>query len=361
MDRQFSRYLDLLRTVAALLVLFAHLTDPTITDGEIEGPNQVGYSAVMIFFVLSGYVISYVAAEREFILLDFAISRISRVYSVVIPALILTVCVDILFLHIRPFFNADELISGIPAYQYAKFPEYILMDVFFGNQIWGYRLTAFSNGAYWSMCLEVYYYALFAASFYFKGWSRAVLLLFVLIIIGPEPLIRFHLWLLGGAIYWMHRNYRISTATARIAFTMTAMMMIFYLATDHNLWIDDQLDLLTNGWVGHSFMRRFVGDTLTGVTIAINILSARYSAFDFGRWGAVFTYLASFSFSLYLMHGPLLRFWSAYWHPGPLITIALVLAPVWLLGHVTEKQKDHLRNTLRILATRLHWVGSSGR
>lgn len=102
-------------------------------------------------------------------------------------------------------------------------------------------------------------------------------------------------------------------------------------------------------------------ETLTGLTIALNIFAARYAALDFGRFGSLFTYLASFSFALYLMHVPLLRFWSAYWHLGLIGTIVMVLASVWLLGQVTEKQKDHLRNVLRrYLATGLRWVSSSG-
>ena len=52
--------------------------------------------------MLSGYVISYVAVELEFTLWEFAISRIARVYSVVIPALALTVLVDLLFIYVRP-------------------------------------------------------------------------------------------------------------------------------------------------------------------------------------------------------------------------------------------------------------------
>src|SRR4051812_27172526 len=152
MNKQFSRYLDLLRIVAALLVLFAHLCYPNITDGKLSGPNQIGYSSVMIFFVLSGYVISFVAAEREFTLPDFVISRISRVYSVVIPAIVITIAVDLLFLSVPPSFNTKELMSDIPLYQYAKFLKYITMTLFFGNHLWGLNESAFSNGVYWSMC-----------------------------------------------------------------------------------------------------------------------------------------------------------------------------------------------------------------
>ena len=349
MDKQFSRYLDMLRVVAAMLVLVAHLADPVFTDGAITVPSQLGYSAVMFFFVLSGYVISYVAVEREFTLRDFSISRIARIYSVVIPAIALTIFVDVLFLSISPFVNATEFMEGIPVYQYEKFPKYIFMTIFFGNQLLGLRENAFSNSVYWSMCFEVYYYVIFAAAFYLRGARRLIVLTGVLLIVGPGPLLRFPLWLFGCAVYWLHRNHKMPAIKARFIFVVTTALIVFYLASDFNLWIDDQLDLRTNGWVGHGPFRRVIGDTLTGFTVALNILAARDAGFYFGRVGASFTYLASFSFSLYLMHAPLLRLWSAYWHPGPVTVVILVLASVWLLGHITEKQKDHLRDVLRRL------------
>jgi peptidoglycan/LPS O-acetylase OafA/YrhL len=347
MDRQFSRYLDLLRVIAAFLVLLAHLSDPALTDEAVTVPSQIGYSAVMIFFVLSGYVISYVAAEREFTFFDFAISRIARVYSVVIPALTVTISVDLLFMKIRPFVNADQLMAGIPMYQYVKFPEYLFMDGVFGNNLWGLRQTAFSNGVYWSMCFEVYYYLLFAFAFYLKGWRRIVLLMLTLSAIGPGPMLRFQLWLFGFAVYRLHRRLTMRSAGARLLFAVTAALIALDLATDLNLRIDVGLDLLTNAWVSTSFMRRFAGDTLTGLLVALNIFAARYAAFNFGALGKWFAYLASFTFALYLMHTPLLRLWAAYWHPDPLVLVVMVLASVWLLGQVTERQKDRLRTILR--------------
>jgi peptidoglycan/LPS O-acetylase OafA/YrhL len=361
LDRQFSRYLDLLRVVAALLVLLAHLADPAISDGVITVPDQIGYSSVMIFFVLSGYVISYVAVERETRFVDFAISRLARVYSVVLPALALTIAADLLFLWISPRYHTDALLSEIPLYQYVKFPKYLVMDIFFGNNIWGLRQTAFSNGAYWSMCFEVYYYVVFVVAFYFRGPWRIILLIAVPLAIGPGPFLRFPLWLLGCSVYWLHRRYAISTRLARLIFVLTIALLVVDLATDVNLRIDDRLDLLTHGWVTHSILRRVAGDTLTGAIVALNIFAARYAGLQFGRLGWWFTYLASFSFSLYLMHTPLLRLCAGYWHPGPLPTAAAVLAAVWLLGQVTERQKDSIRNLLRrLIAARSQGFGASG-
>lgn len=351
MEKQFSRYLDLLRCTAALLVLYAHLSNSIFTDGRLSSPTEIGYSSVMIFFVLSGYVITYVACERERHLVDFTVSRVARVYSVVLPALLLTIFVDLLLLHVHPLYNGAELLERMPHYEYDKVPLYFLISLFFGNNIWGARIPEFSNGVYWSMCFEVYYYIIFSFAFYLTGWKRVSLVCITLLAIGPGPILRFHLWLFGCGVYLLHRrNLEMPVGWARVIFVASFAFLVFDLTTDLNLRIDALLN------VGlHSMFRRFTGDTLTGLAIATNIFVVRYARLDLGWLGRMSAYFASFSFSLYLMHGPLLRLWTAYWHPNPAATAGLVLVSVWFLGQITEKQKTKLRNLLRRHVVYRYW------
>src|SRR5260221_5563674 len=67
-------------------------------------PHHAGHSAVVIFFVLSGYVITYVASERETTLRDFALSRCARIYAVAVPTLILAIVLDAFFMAAAVFF-----------------------------------------------------------------------------------------------------------------------------------------------------------------------------------------------------------------------------------------------------------------
>ena len=307
----------------------------------------------MIFFVLSGYVITYVACQRETTLLNFSISRIARVYSVVIPAIVLTIAVDLVIVYATPLYHAAELRTSIPSYQYFGFPRYALMSLLFMNEAWGFREPLFSNGVYWSMCFEVYYYCLFAAAFYFRGVTRIAALAIILLAIGPLPLLRFHLWLLGAGIYRLHLRVSLPPWTARAIFAFTIALMGYDLATDLNLQIDSYLDSVTNGAVSTGVLRRIVGDTLTGSIVATNVFAAKYCGFKFGRVGPWFTYLGSFSFTLYLMHVPLLRFFTGYLEPTePVALIFLVLMAAWLISRVTERQKDNIRSNLRLLTAR---------
>src|SRR5262249_40869159 len=94
-----SLYLDIVRFSAAALVFLEHIREHTRaslrafwTAHPFVYSHIYSYSqmAVIVFFVLSGYVIAHVLATRERTPLEYAASRFGRLYSVVVPALILT-------------------------------------------------------------------------------------------------------------------------------------------------------------------------------------------------------------------------------------------------------------------------------
>ena len=87
-----SLYLDLVRWAAALTVFIEHLREHTkIGFAAFWAAHPFWYShwnlfsqtAVTVFFVLSGYVIAHVLATRERTPVDYAASRLARLYSVV--------------------------------------------------------------------------------------------------------------------------------------------------------------------------------------------------------------------------------------------------------------------------------------
>src|SRR6266404_5568370 len=93
MTRGTSLYLDQVRFIAALIVCLNHFgfLEPEIVNEFWRYHLQyLAQTAVDIFFVLSGYVIAYVTAMREKTLLEYSASRFGRLYSVVLPALLLT-------------------------------------------------------------------------------------------------------------------------------------------------------------------------------------------------------------------------------------------------------------------------------
>ena len=88
MNPNLSLYLDLTRFTAALLVFSNHAQLPELNGEWLTPLGAFGREAVIIFFVLSGYVIAFVAATKERSGLEYAVSQLARLYSVVLPALL---------------------------------------------------------------------------------------------------------------------------------------------------------------------------------------------------------------------------------------------------------------------------------
>lgn len=84
-----SAFLDVLRIAAALVVFVNHLAQ-FWSPRTFAVTAPVAHGAVVVFFVLSGYVIAYSTLAREQSVRRCAVARLSRLYSVVIPALLLT-------------------------------------------------------------------------------------------------------------------------------------------------------------------------------------------------------------------------------------------------------------------------------
>jgi len=88
-----SVLLDVVRLTAALDVVFSHLTLPEFHAG-FPDHRLAGAYAVPVFFVLSGFVIRFVTRSREHTLRIFFTDRASRMYSIMIPAMLLTLMVS---------------------------------------------------------------------------------------------------------------------------------------------------------------------------------------------------------------------------------------------------------------------------
>src|SRR4029079_6548 len=147
MNRATSVYLDLLRFMAALMVFLSHL------GGNIGGhflPSLApfGAPAVVVFFVLSGYVIAFVTANREATARDYTIARCTRLYSVVVPTVALTGLLDWIGSGVSPaLYRKFELLTGSGIWD---LPACLLFLNASGQHI----VWPGSNEAYWSLGYE---------------------------------------------------------------------------------------------------------------------------------------------------------------------------------------------------------------
>ena len=152
MNRAFSIYLDLVRFLAACLVYLYH-SNQRLLSTEILPVSNYGHSSVIVFFVLSGFVIAYITDTKEREWVSYTASRISRVYSVAVPALILTLVLDSIGRYLYP---------AIYDYPFDNFILRSISSLLLLNEVWFVSITSFSNVPYWSICYETWYYVAFA-------------------------------------------------------------------------------------------------------------------------------------------------------------------------------------------------------
>ena len=296
--RPLSVWLDLVRGLAALAVVVGHAAQIRVYTGAFPFSMFLQKNAVVVFFVLSGMVIA-ASVDRERKTLDhFALARVSRIVPVALGAIAVSLVVAAL----------DVALPGGPLFVedlgWADPGETLRAALFLSES---YTTGFPPNAPYWSLSYEVWFYALFAAATYLSGWTRAIWLVALAAIAGPNIVLLLPVWLVGVALVRLPPAARISPAIAVsfVALALAALliaplgaMKAFLMLRPLVPWqLGSSLYVLTDFLLALALAAGFAGlRTLSGIGLA---LPAR--AEPAIRWGA------NMSFSLYLLHWPLLK------------------------------------------------------
>jgi peptidoglycan/LPS O-acetylase OafA/YrhL len=225
----YSLHLDLIRGLAALVVLAGHLhlivsgqresaTNGVLAPGLTVHPSNstdLTHSAVVIFFVLSGYLVGGSVLRdlkrNGFSWSKYALRRLARLWTVLVPTLLLGVVIDAISLHVFPMtrvVSMGEFSRGLQGWPGAlQFLRYLG----FLQSINRLKIPHFgTDWALWSLSNEFWYYALFpllAISLIGTSYPRllraglAVLAVFLLWFLGAGITAYFPLWLCGVVAY----------------------------------------------------------------------------------------------------------------------------------------------------------------
>lgn len=350
MNKSFSIYLDIIRFMAACLVVLYHSNMRNIVETILPASNW-GHAAVIVFFVLSGFVIAYITDTKENTLKEYSASRLTRVYSLAIPAVILTVVLD----HFGEPLGQD-FYSGKTTHDYGVFRA--VSSLLFMNEVWSISITSFSNVPYWSLCYEMWYYVLFAIWAFARGRQRLFLLAGACLIVGHKILLLAPIWLMGVALYRWEAPKRMGEPAAWAALLLSSLGIFlwqWYQLTD---FFTDQLKLAI-GAEAHkqlAFSKFFIGDYFLGILVMANFAAfRRLSEYFAGLMGLVekpVKFLAGFTFSIYIFHQPLILFWAAIinWSPKGYGFYAAVMGAtfgtIFLLGWLIERRRFQFRKLL---------------
>ncbi len=344
MSRAFSVYLDLVRFLAATLVLIYH-ANWIYTPGLVL--TSLGHEAVVIFFVLSGYVIAFVGDTREANFRDFMVARGARIFSVAIPAIILTGVLDASGFWLEPSaYPIDYRAWDWPAIR-------VITSALFVNEIWVLGIQLFTNVPYWSLNYEVWYYVLFGVLFCFEGRWRVGVFILLCFFLGPKIVLLLPVWWLGVWVYRSERLRQLSRAGGWVCLVLSIVGGYLYIHYNIGQFGWDYV----KSWVGEdlhrelSFSRQFITDYYLGAVLALHFVGMRVLLANTEQVAPnlekPIRYLAGATFSIYLYHQPLLWFFSAVFSwieiglPRYTLVVPLTLLSTFVLSTFTE-QKKHI-------------------
>jgi peptidoglycan/LPS O-acetylase OafA/YrhL len=344
------------------MVAFGHLTQHYFSNGWRDFTDPA-VEAVGVFFVLSGFVIRYVTRLKYARIGEYWIDRASRIYSVIIPAILFTLLADWVAMHANPGFYA--------AY-WGQFTDHfesrLLQNLLFTSQFWLRRTQLFSNSPLWSLSYEWLYYAIYGCAFYLRGAWRWIAAIGLVALGGPHIAFLFPLWVLGCALYelyeWLvsprraawfrrvgvHAGFAIVALTGLLLHPVARLLSVVVKAIDylalrsHHVHTDVFSMMLIYYRV--SIPAAFL---MLWLLVAVHGLKVEARS----RWVRSIRILAEGTFPLYVIHFPLYVLVASvipYDHGNPVAKIALLLAAIAfgvLLAFPTNRLKDAMRNRLR--------------
>ena len=348
-----SLYLDILRFGAALTVFFAHYSSGRLSGGLFWQVQGYGHLAVMTFFVLSGLVIAYSAETKERTLHVYCVSRLSRLYSVVVPAVFLTIALNSIGTRVAP-----QLYTADWGFDASEPLLRIAMALTFTSEIWFADYQIFSMGPFWSLPFEVWYYVLFALVLFLPGRKRWLAAALAMLIAGPRILFLLPIWLIGVVVYHSLGRIHIRHGVGWALFLGSAAVFALCQYLDFR----DHSRALAETLTSQNLIRLYCQESWNPYDYLVGLLVAA-SIVGFDAIGDSFTellrsmqpairWLAGLTFSLYLFHMPLLLFYKAVspWPAGDWrnrIFLAVVpLVSVAVLGSITERRRGALRRWL---------------
>ena len=355
MNRPFSVYLDLVRFGAACLVYLYH-SNMRLLVTDILPASQYGHSAVIVFFVLSGFVIAYVTDTKEKAWIDYTASRVSRVYSVVVPTLVLTLLLDA---------AGRAMYPSLYDYPFDRFAQRLVGSALLLNEAWFVSITYFSNVPYWSIAFEFWYYVLFGLVMFLPTGIRAWIAAGFGLVLGPKILLLLPVWRSGVLLYrWHWLQDRSKAFSWCLVVLSTVGIVITHRYGVYDLWSERVQQLLgAERFRELTFARFFVGDYLLCLLVFCNFAGMRGVADSFApmllRIERPVRFIAGYTFTLYLLHHPLFLFWTSVIRGNPdshafWWTVTLLTAiSVGIVGHFTESKRHHLRAAVKRLLQRL--------
>lgn len=349
MNRNLSVYLDLVRLGAALGVFLSH-AKRFIDPGLSKLLSTHGPECVALFFVLSGFVIRYATLRGETGVKSYAVARMSRMWSVAIPAILVGAICDRIGVTINPNFYKDLEFWDGPATILE-----IARSLAFLNETWGARVTMGTNEAYWSLGYEVAYYIAFCIIFIKSTIGRLAFLFIWCAVFGPQIIAYGLLWALGIFAFDFAKKYDGSAhknhkKLAMALFLSPALYPILKYLVFPPAGSPMRFDSIHQWLVSYAYFLS-IGILISAHFIGCSMLFPKQLAIPKTLEKAI-TWAAGTTFTIYLMHQPIIVMMSAINNIAPskmlsgYLGLAVAIVILFLLAELGERRKQQARTIL---------------
>jgi peptidoglycan/LPS O-acetylase OafA/YrhL len=329
-----SVHLNALRGAAALVVLFGHTRSLFFSSlsgtGNLSTASQtlhqsissrtglitMGNEAVIVFFVLSGYLVGGSAIRDlrngTWSWKRYLSQRLTRLWVVLLPALLFGIALD--HSGLRMFAGTQSIYTGPPGLCIVPCniadrvsPKLIAGNVLFLQEI--FVDTAGSNNALWSLANEFWYYVAFPIGLLALQRRQLIsrriiysaLLLAISALVGKNIFLLFFVWMLGAVLSILPlkvqgKPLKFGTAGAAILFPVIFVV------------------------VRRAYLPMYLAEWLIALCFSVlfYLLLHRTEAARASIYKSVADFVSRISYTLYLVHLPLAVFLCACintpWH-----------------------------------------------
>jgi peptidoglycan/LPS O-acetylase OafA/YrhL len=382
MNSSTSDFLNASRWIAAFLVVLGHVFSISISMAHYyDIPNRslllrglhffsgFGHIAVIVFFVISGFLVGgrtiLRSLNHEFRVTDYFSHRFSRIYTVFIPALIVGYIIDWsgikLFNSSGIYNHPDQFYTNLLGNDITN---HLSLEIFVGNLLQLQTIIVSSlgsNGPLWSLANEWWYYVLFGLCMVAYRSGHVLIrvvtggVIVVMLMVLPLTIsLWFVMWGVGAGVavldrYWAGWPF---FAGATIAFVcLIAVRWLDARVTDTGVATDFAMDLAVA--LGYS-----------AALVCAKNLKERVKFWPLHR------VLASFSYTVYLVHYPAMVFAAAvlkeifdigFLQPAGTVKAMIYLGTLlvllygyaWVFATFTEAYTDTVRLRLDLVISTL--------
>ena len=357
----FSLQLESLRGISAIVVLFTHCFQAFIAPFDLTLYSWVrllGQAAVMIFFVLSGYLIGYSIQRNTHQHGQFNLHQYTRQrYRRILPPFLFAMALTVILYLLAPLFFASQTHAFQNSFGMMIRTSYTLeAGDFFGSLLFlnGFITpTVSANAPLWSLSYEVWFYVLAGFLPFLKDSEMAKIgffsVLIVLSILNIQFFIYFLVWLMAFACSFRHIQRHFLNRLQVLKLGLFGLAFLIACIDAYQFHIVDQA-------------RQYRAANFTLFNFCIGLAFSCWLVqlqHQRSYYYPVWVQSADFSYTLYVTHFPLLLFilgcipaTLAYGLGGAVLALlgsmGGLIVFAWLMAKWLEPaRKKALSNTLR--------------